>query len=154
MIENRFRTRSATAVLLACLAFGAAALAAEVVEAEAETVEQETGLWETIQQLYDKAKAAGEDVPENVYQWAKEDVASIGDWEYRIVTMGTAAGDGPVEDRLNKLGRERWECFFLERDEDEIRLYLKRPRRSYISSIPFSDLMKLLPGELGGGAGE
>ena len=101
-------------------------------------------LRDKIQDLYETARDAGEDVPADAYAWAKSDLQRIGDWEYRIVRLD-AASDGAVEKRLNELGSERWEVFWLEREEDELRAFLKRSMRSYLRLLPLSDLSRLVP---------
>ena len=110
-----------------------------------------TQAWKEIEKLYEKAKEAGDTTPGDVVDWAKGDIQRIGDWEYRIVTVATA-GDDVLEKRFNELGRDRWEIFWVERfRRGNLRLFLKRPARSYLKSIPLSGLSKLVPG---GGDGQ
>ena len=110
-----------------------------------------TQAWKEIEKLYEKAKEAGDTTPGDVVDWAKRDIQRIGDWEYRVVTVATA-GDDVFEKRFNELGRDRWEIFWVERfQEGNLRLFLKRPARSYLKLIPLSDLSKLVPG---GGDGQ
>lgn len=97
-----------------------------------------------MQRLYEKAKSAGDDVPENVVDWVKEDMQRIGAWEYRIVAL-QAKTDRELEKELIKLGKDRWECFWLERDGSTLRLALKRPAKSYLQAVPVKELMKLIP---------
>ena len=101
-------------------------------------------LREKIQELYETARTAGEDVPSDTYEWAKSDIGRIGDWEYQIVRLDAEA-DAPILERLNQLGSERWEVFWLERQGAQFRVFLKRPARSYLRSLPLSDLGRLVP---------
>ena len=101
-------------------------------------------LRDKIQDLYETARDAGDDVPADAYAWAKSDLQRIGDWEYRIVRLD-AASDGAVEKRLNELGAERWEVLWLEREGDGLRVFLKRSMRSYLRLLPLSDLGRLVP---------
>jgi hypothetical protein len=101
-------------------------------------------LRDKIQELYETARNAGDDVPSDAYEWAKSDLQRIGDWEYRIVRLD-AASDVAVLERLNELGAERWEVFWLERDGDRLRVFLKRHSRSYLRLLPLSDLGRLVP---------
>ena len=97
-----------------------------------------------IQELYQAAREAGDDVPSNAYAWAKSDIERIGDWEYEIVRLD-AASDAAILERLDALGSERWEVFWLERQGAEIRVFLKRPARSYLRLLPISELSRLVP---------
>ena len=110
----------------------------------AEPADEETSdLWGEVQQLYEKAKEAGEQVPETTMDWIRQDLKRIGDWEYRIVSLSGSSEQ--IEQELNKLGQERWDCFWVQPEDQRIRFFLKRPSRSYLSSMPVSSLMKLLP---------
>jgi hypothetical protein len=101
-------------------------------------------LREKIQELYETARDAGDDVPSDAYEWAKSDIERIGDWEYQIVRLG-AASDAEILERLDALGSERWEVFWLERQGAELRVFLKRPTRSYLRLLPLSELSRLVP---------
>ncbi len=133
---------------------GGGALAARTTGEEPPEGEVEPGVWEEIQRLYEKAKEKGERVPKDIYEWAREDLNGIGDWEYQILTLDDPAPQR-LQEKLNEQGVERWECFWIERRGDNLVLYLKRPVRNYLRHIPFSDLMRVVPfGDSGGGSTE
>ena len=98
-----------------------------------------------VEQLYESAIEAGETASSDAIEWAREDIQKIGDWEYRVVTL-PALSDSALEEKLNELGSERWETFWVERTGSSLRLLLKRPARSYLKSIRVSDLARILPG--------
>ncbi len=99
-----------------------------------------------LNELYERAKAEAETVPDDVMDWAKEDVAKIGDWEYRIVRVG-AVGLASLQEELNEMGSERWEVFWVEQHSDgTFTLFMKRPARSYLKTLPLSQLRHLIPG--------
>lgn len=102
-------------------------------------------LQEQIIQLYERARESGEAVSGDVYEWAREDVERIGDWEYRVVRHDDD-GDASIEAALNELGSERWEVVWIERRSGALRLFLKRPRRSFLRHLPLSELPRLVPG--------
>jgi len=59
--------------------------------------------------------------------------------------------EGEVEaaelaEQLNALGRDRWEVFWLDPAGSDLRVFLKRPVRSYLRQVPLSELQRLLPG--------
>jgi len=103
-----------------------------------------------VRELYETLKASGEAVPDNIVDWITEDIEKIGTWEYKVVTLdaGPPSGIGAI---LNDLGRQRWECFWIDRQGAGPTLYLKRPIKSYISTIPPRYLWKLFPPEPNGG---
>lgn len=103
-------------------------------EALAELKDKYAGLKEQYEDL-----TGGEDA----VNWAKEDLENIGDWEYRIVELpDTEASE--LEAALNAFGDDRWQVFWVERQQATLRLMLKRPAISYISRMPFSDLGRIV----------
>jgi hypothetical protein len=103
----------------------------------------ETSSWEEAQKLYEKAKNAGDDVPKNVADWVKAEFQRMGTWEYRFVSLN-ANDTAELEKELNIMGKERWECFWLEREGNVMRLAFKRPAQSYLQALPVKELMKLI----------
>ena len=95
-----------------------------------------------LRSLYEKAL---EQAPDDPVEWAKEDIARYGDWEYRVVVLDDM-GVGQLEDGLNELGAERWEVFWMERTGGNLIVFLKRPTRSFLRSVPLSGLSKALSG--------
>jgi len=93
---------------------------------------------------YESIKKSGEQWSQNVKEWVKKDIKKAGTWEYKIVT--TKLNDlQMLEMELNKLGQNRWECFWVERQEDKIIMFFKRSQISYIRSIPAKEMLKLVP---------
>ncbi len=103
----------------------------------------ETSDWEEVQKIYEKAKDAGDDVPKNIADWVKAEFQRMGTWEYRFVTFD-AINPTELEKELNTMGKERWECFWLEREGNVMRLAFKRPAQSYLQALPVKELMKLI----------
>jgi len=101
-------------------------------------------LREKLQELYEAARDAGEDVPADAYAWARSDVQRIGDWEYQLVRLDSDS-DAEIVARFNELGAERWEVFWMEPQGPQLRVFLKRPSRSYLRLLPLSDLSRLVP---------
>ncbi len=60
-----------------------------------------------LRSLYEKAL---EQAPDDPVEWAKEDIARYGDWEYRVAVLDDMGVD-QLEYGLNQLGAERWEVF-------------------------------------------
>ena len=103
---------------------------------QAQTSPMETGeptYTEQISMIYEKAKAAGENVPEDVLEWAKSDMKKIGSFEYKIISIGVES-DEEIVRRLDELGKERWECYFVEQTSQGKKFYFKKANRSYIQT--------------------
>ena len=71
-------------------------------------------LHEQIAELYGRARESGEEVSDDVYEWARGDIERIGDWQYRVVERGPEP-PGALEEALNALGTERWQLVWMER---------------------------------------
>ena len=97
-------------------------------------------------ELYERALKAGEkiQIPDDVLERAKEEIKRIGTWEYHVMTL-TAPQDTTLEQRLNELGQERWECHATPRGNEDVHLVCKRPVRSYLKNIAVTDLLRLIP---------
>jgi len=122
----------------------------EVTEPVQENMEKtpDESVWKQIQALYDSAKKAGDINAESVTEWLKSDYEGMGDWEYRVIQV-TSKDSSVLEAELNLAGTERWEVFWVREGSGNFTFFLKRPQRSYLRSIPLTDLLKLIPG--GGG---
>ncbi len=103
-----------------------------------------------VKDLYEKAKEAGEEVPADLYEWIREDIGRINTWEYTILAVDPNTR-GDLKEGLEKLGKDRWECFDSFNSGTEIVLIFKRPARSYLRHLPLKDLLRVLPD---GGEGE
>lgn len=111
------------------------------------TTRDEARSGDLIRELYEKAKAAGEQVPEDIMQWAREDLKKIGAWQYRLVDI-PADGHEDIEKTLNELGAQRWECFWVEQTADGRRFFMKKAERSYFQAA--GKMAKFLPSPGGG----
>ena len=120
-------------------------LSAAVLPAGAADEAADDSTWERLRRLYEQARAAGDDASGSFYEWAREDVGRIGDWQYRIVDL-PATSTTRLERKLGKFGESRWEVFWVESRGDRLRFFMKRPARSYLGSVPAGQLKRLLPG--------
>lgn len=116
-----------------------------------ETQTEETTLWNQVVALYEQAKDAGETAAEDVYEWAREDLAAIGDWEYKVQYLANL-NHIALEKKLNELGTERWEVIWIDRQGPNLIVTLKRPSRTWLNKLPLGQLIKVAaPGSDGGG---
>lgn len=94
-----------------------------------------------IKEQYEKAKAAGEDVPQDVGEWIKEDLGNLRHWYYKVETI-EEKDDLKLQQRLDKLGKERWECFEAVKVRKGFKVFCKRRRRSFLGMIPLRELLR------------
>ena len=109
---------------------------------DATTTDSPSMSYTLLKALYEKAKAAGEQVPEDILEWAKSDVKKIGTWDYKIVSVSSESEEAIVNE-LKRLGNLRWECFWVEPIPGGKRFYMKRAVRSYLQIV--GGASKLLP---------
>jgi hypothetical protein len=125
--------------------------------AEAEALDESSRgylstLAQSISQAYQSAKSSGQTAATSARDWILNDINSGGRWEYRVIPT-TEEDPAQLEELLNGLGRDGWECFHIESKGDVLMLFMQRHPTSITRNIPFGDLMKVLP-YLGLGQGE
>lgn len=102
--------------------------------------EKQQELYKEMQIWYGKSL----EMSEKGKEWIREDIQNIGDWEYQIVTL-SPDDEEKLAEQLNKLGKGRWEVFWVQEKMHGVRFYLKRPVRTYLKHIPVSDLLQVIP---------
>jgi len=108
---------------------------------------EKSSYWKQIKELYEKAKEKGEDVPGDMAEWVKQDIKKIGTWEYKIVTISSSDSE-KIEKQLNELGKERWECYWIQKQDQDQVFFFKRTGRSYLRFVPGRELLKIAtPGD-------
>ncbi len=132
------------ALSILALLLGSVAPGAIQAQEEPAPPSEETTILKEARELYEAVKETGEKVPGDIYEWIRKDIGTIGDWEYRVVPF-PGSDAAKIEEKLNQLGQERWDCFWVQPDDSGARFFFKRPTRSYLKSVPFSALLKLLP---------
>jgi hypothetical protein len=85
----------------------------------------------------------GKKLTEESKAWLAKDLENIGDWEYKVVSYGTKDFKA-LEKDLNELGKERWQCFWVEAAGKEKVFYFKRTKMSYLSKIPTGALLRIM----------
>lgn len=101
---------------------------------------QDTGDW--VSDTYESLKGQGLTSANSATEWLQDDLKNINAIEYKILPKAS----GNLQETLNELGAQRWDCFAV----DDNSFYLKRKSKSYLRHVPVKDLLKLLPT----GAGE
>ena len=111
---------------------------------------EDKGIWSQVVALYEKAKESGETAADDVYEWAREDLEAIGDWEYRVERFSSPTPT-ELEEKLNKLGTERWEVVWIDRRNADLIVTMKRPSRTWLNKLPLGQLIKAAAGGADGG---
>lgn len=122
-------------------------------EAEESYYEQ---LKKLIKELTDSGKEAtekGKEMSEEAKEWVKKDFSKIGDWEYKQIRL--PLHDLPnLAEKLNELGADRWDCFWVHQQGHDLHLLCKRPAISYLQKLGRVDIMKIISSLSSGGSTE
>ena len=92
---------------------------------------------------YAETVGDGKKLTDKSKEWMLKDIENIGDWEYKVVTFGTEEAK-EVEKNLNELGRDRWQCFWVESNKKQKSFYFKRTKMSYLSKIPTGAILRIM----------
>ena len=111
---------------------------------------KDTGIWNQVVALYEQAKDAGETVADDVYEWAREDLEALGDWEYKVEYFANV-NHIALEKKLNELGTERWDVVWIDRQGPNLIVTMKRPSRTWLNKLPLGQLIKAAAGGADGG---
>lgn len=122
--------------------------------AEDEVKAEEKSYSEKLKEVYEKGlKGAKEKYAETVgdgkkltgksKEWLQKDIENIGDWEYKVESYGPEQAK-EVEKKLNALGKERWQCFWVESNKKQKTFYFKRTKLSYLSKIPTGAILRIM----------
>ena len=111
---------------------------------------KDTGVWSQVVALYEQAKEAGETAADDVYEWVREDLEAIGDWEYKVQYFANP-NHIALEKQLNELGLERWEVVWIDRQGANLIVTMKRPSRTWLNKLPLGQLIKAAAGGTDGG---
>ena len=106
-------------------------------------VEQLKVLLDKITSESRSASDKGRQVAEETGKWFKTDFQKIGDWEYKQLTLSRSELPD-IEKRLNELGADRWNCFWIAENGESLHLLFKRPAVSYLHKLSQIDFMQLL----------
>ena len=86
----------------------------------------------------------GKDLSGKSKEWLLKDIQNIGDWEYKIEKF-SLKNSKDLEIRLNQLGAEGWQCFWVEQGNDNTKsFYFKRTKMSYLTKIPTGALLRIM----------
>lgn len=93
---------------------------------------------------FEALKKKGLTTASDAGSWLTQDFKNMNAWEYKVVFIGDKQ-PAAAERTLNQLGAEHWECFHVQAQGSSLLFYFKKPKRSFLKSLPTSDLMHLVP---------
>tara|TARA_R100000455_G_C6135228_1_gene30739 strand:+ start:89 stop:502 length:414 start_codon:yes stop_codon:yes gene_type:complete len=106
----------------------------------------EASYWEQAKKMYEELISEDRDLKEESKKWLSDDISRIGDWQYQVVILDES-DPLKVTEELNKLGEERWECFFVDELDGKLAFYFKKERISYLQKISELKIGRLIGGD-------
>ena len=103
---------------------------------------QDTMKWAN--DTFEALKKKGLTTASDAGSWLTQDFKNMNAWEYKVVFIGDKQ-PAAAERTLNQLGAEHWECFHVQAQASSLMFYFKKPKSSFLKSLPTSDLMRLVP---------
>jgi hypothetical protein len=73
---------------------------------------------------------------EQIGKYAEEEIKKFLTIEYRVFSLSTKLSDQEIEEQLQKIGKERWNCFHIEIVDDQSRFYCNRLPISALKLFP------------------
>ena len=106
----------------------------------------EESYWEQAKKMYEELISDDRNLKEESKKWLSDDISRIGDWQYQVVVLDET-DPVKVTEQLNKLGEERWECFFVDKLDGKLAFYFKKERISYLQKISELRIGRLIGGD-------
>lgn len=116
------------------------------VEETPATDEVEESYWEQAKKMYEELISEDRNLKEDSKKWLSDDISRIGDWQYQVVVLDES-DPIKVTEELNRLGEERWECFFVDELDGKLAFYFKKERISYLQKISELRIGRLIGGD-------
>ncbi len=130
------------------------------IKMHSEPVANDLNYWEKVKQYFnsendnkdgksdtqskeDSTNKDDQGLTKDTLDWLKSDIKNIGAWEYKILQL-TLIEPVEIETKLNLFGQEKWECFWIKENGNQLTMLFKRPKLSYMKSLPVKDLLKLM----------
>lgn len=63
---------------------------------------------------------------------AEDEIEKMFAIEYKVFEIAEKNNVNILEDELNKFGKERWDCFFIDKNAESYRLFCRRKPKSYL----------------------
>jgi len=90
---------------------------------------------ESLDSIGDQLKRL-EPAKESVETATKAEVEKLWIHEYKVEEIPVTMDSTQIEEQLMTLGKDRWDCFHLEKKEEVLQIFCKRRPQSYLRYIP------------------
>ena len=78
----------------------------------------------------------GNEIGSDLGNQASGEVEKLFIFEYKVFDLKKEESTQSIEEELNRLGKERWQCFHVEPLEKDFRFFCKRRPKTYLRYIP------------------
>lgn len=65
-----------------------------------------------------------------------EEVEKLFTYEYKVLELDNSLSASEIEEQLQTLGKERWECFNVISEQKSYKVFCKRKPKTYLRYIP------------------
>jgi hypothetical protein len=89
----------------------------------------------TVNDALKKIEGLGSET-DKLHASATEEVEKLFMFEYKVAEIPLRAEKDEVNEKLSALGKDRWDCFYVEPKKDVLRFYCKRRPLSYLRYVP------------------
>lgn len=85
-----------------------------------------------IEESVEKLKTKLTNLTKKNEKLAIEEIEKLFSFEYRVASLPSNSSSDVVESNLKLLGKDRWECFHVDKTKDTIEIYCKRRPKTYL----------------------
>jgi len=73
---------------------------------------------------------------EKIEELTTDEFEKLFTYEYKVSEFSLELSVQEIEEGFQKLGKDRWECFDIEKDEESYKVFCKRKPKTYLRYIP------------------
>lgn len=95
------------------------------------------GISKDLEQSWDDAKNKLDSYTKSSRTSALHEIEKLYILEYKVSEIDASASASAIEQRLNELGKDRWECYDNQRIGDSLHLFCKRRPGSVLEYLPY-----------------
>ena len=91
---------------------------------------------EGVSKAWEQARSAVDKISPEVQQRTSGEVEKLFVFEYHVEDIESGRSADELKERLTALGRDRWDCFHIEPQEQGLRVFCKRNPKTFLKYIP------------------
>ncbi len=96
-------------------------------------------LSQSLQEINSKISKEYQKHEDGIGKLANAELDKLQAIEYHVFELGSEESTEQHQQKLNEIGKERWDCFFIDKSNEFYRVYCRRTPKSYLrylSRIP------------------